>query len=133
MSDAGGSYEVTVFSEVLSRSRDVLASGASLLVTADLHAEGETLRITAQEIALLDQAVAEAGQGMRVWLQQTEAVDHIRTILTRSVGGRGRVVLVPQIDSVQDVEIILPGCFNVTPRLAQALMLVPGVGRVEEM
>jgi DNA polymerase-3 subunit alpha len=133
LSDAGGSYEVTVFSEVLSRSREVLASGASLLVTADLHAEGETLRITAQDIALLDQAVAEAGQGMRVWLQQTEAVDHIRMILTGSAGGRGRVVLVPQIDAAQDVEITLPGCFNVTPRLAQALMLVPGVGRVEEI
>jgi DNA polymerase-3 subunit alpha len=70
---------------------------------------------------------------MRVWLQQTEAVDHIRMILTGSAGGRGRVVLVPQIDAAQDVEITLPGCFNVTPRLAQALMLVPGVGRVEEI
>jgi DNA polymerase-3 subunit alpha len=133
LSDASGSFEVTVFSEVLSRARAVLASGASLLVTADIHAEGETVRITAQDIALLDQAVAEAGQGMRVWLQQTEAVDHIRTILTREAGGRGRVVLVPQIDATQDVEITLPGCFNVTPRLAQALLQIPGVGRVEEM
>jgi DNA polymerase-3 subunit alpha len=133
LSDAGGSFEVTIFSEVLSRAREALASGANLLVTADIRVEGETLRLTAQDVSLLDQAVAEAGQGMRVWLQQTEAVEHIRVLLTREGTGRGRVVLVPQIDESQNVEIILPGGFNVTPRLAQAVQLVPGVDRVEEI
>ena len=32
----------------------------------------------------------------------------------------------------QEVELALPGGFNVTPRLAQALKMVPGVERVEE-
>ena len=133
LSDAGGSFEVTLFSEVLARARELLSSGASLLVSADIHLEGESLRITAQEVSLLDSAVAEAGQGMRVWLQQTEAVGHIRTLLAREGAGRGRVVLVPRIDTAQDVEITLPGRFNVTPRLAEALQLVPGVQRVEEI
>jgi DNA polymerase-3 subunit alpha len=133
LSDAAGSFEVTMFSEVLARARDALASGANLLITADIRADGETLRLTAQDVTLLDQAVAAAGQGMRVWLQQTEAVEHIRNLLTSEVGGRGRVVLVPQIDAAQDVEITLPGGFNVTPRLAQAMLLLPGVGRVEEI
>jgi DNA polymerase-3 subunit alpha len=133
LSDAGGSFEVTVFSDVLSRVRDLLGSGATLLVSADLRTEGETLRITAQDVSLLDKAVADAGQGMRVWLRETEAVDHIRTVLTREGDGRGTVVLVPQIDVSQDVEITLPGRFNVTPRLAQALRLIPGVERVEEL
>ncbi len=133
LSDAGGSFEVTVFSEVLSRVRDLLASGSTLLVTADLRTEGEMMRLTAQDIGLLDKAVADAGQGMRVWLRQTEAVAHIRTILSREADGRGTVVLVPQIDVSQDVEITLPGRFNVTPHLAQALRMIPGVDRVEEL
>ena len=133
LSDGVGGFEVTVFSEVLSRSRDLIVAGAMLLVTADIRMEGESLRITAQEILPLDQAVAGAGAGMRVWLQQTEAVAHIRTILGREGRGRGRVVLVPRVGGTQDVEITLPGRFNVTPRLAQALKLVPGVQRVEEI
>jgi DNA polymerase-3 subunit alpha len=69
---------------------------------------------------------------MRVWLERTEAVPHIRAILGREQGGRGRVVLVPCVGG-PPVEIKLPGGFNVTPRLVQALKVVPGVQRVEEV
>ncbi|MCC6718958.1 MAG: DNA polymerase III subunit alpha, partial [Acetobacteraceae bacterium] len=133
LSDAGGSYEVTFFSETLGRARDLLVAGNVVVVTADLKLEGESLRITASDITALDQAAERAGGGMRVWLQQTEAVPHIRTLLAREGTGRGRVVLVPRLESAQDVEIILPGGFNVTPRLAQALKVLPGVERVEEL
>ena len=39
----------------------------------------------------------------------------------------------PQLDAGEDVEIALPGGFNVTPRLAQAMKILPGVERVEDM
>jgi DNA polymerase-3 subunit alpha len=133
LSDGGGSYEVTVFSEVLARARDLLTPGNSVLVTADVRMEGDNLRITAGDIAPLDQAARHAVAGMRMWLQSTEAVPHIRTLLEREGKGRGRVVLIPRIGSVQEVEIVLPGGFNVTPRLAQALKVLPGVERVEDI
>ncbi len=124
---------MTCFSEVLGRARDLLAAGHSVLVTADLRLEGETLRITAQDVVALDQAASQAGAGMRVWLQKTEAVAHIRALLEREGNGRGRVVLIPRLDAAQDVEIALPGGFNVTPRLAQALKVLPGVERIEDI
>jgi DNA polymerase-3 subunit alpha len=133
LSDGGGSYEVTCFSEVLARSRELLTAGNSLLVTAEIRLEGETLRITAQDVAPLDQAAAQAGAGMKIWLQQTEAVPHIRALLAREGKGRGRVILVPRLDAAQDVEITLPGGFNVSPRLAQALKILPGIDRVEDI
>ena len=42
-------------------------------------------------------------------------------------------LLVPRIDAAQDVEITLPGGFNVSPRLAQALKVLPGVERIEDL
>ena len=133
LSDASGSCEVTLFSEVLARSRDAVADGANLLVTAELRLEGEALRVTAQDVVLLDQAAAAAGASMRVWLRETAAVPHIRDLLGTAGSGKGRVVLVPRLGAEQSVEIALPGGFNVTPRLAQALKLLPGVEQVEEM
>ena len=143
LSDAAGSYEVTVFSEVLTRSRPVLAVGASVLITVDLKLEGEALRITAQDVMALDQAAANAGAGMRIWLRQTDkdqtdkdqtgGIAQIRALLNREGAGRGQVILVPRLEAAQSVEIALPGGFNVTPKLAQALKIVPGVERVEEI
>jgi DNA polymerase-3 subunit alpha len=132
LSDAAGSCEITLFSEVLSRARPLLATGAPLLVTADLKLEGDALRITAQDVTSLDQAAAAAGAGMRIWLARTEAVAHIRSILAREGAGRGRVSLVPMLEQ-QEVEITLPGGFAVTPRLRQALKMVSGVERVDEV
>ncbi len=133
LSDSAGSYEVTFFSETLGRCGDLLREGAPILVTVDLKQEGESLRITASNAVSLEQAAAEAGAGMRIWLNATAAVPHIRTILERGSKGRGRVVLVPRLDGAQDVEIALPGGFHVTPVLAETLKTVPGVEKVEEV
>ena len=73
-----GSCEVTCSARCWRRSRELLADGADVLVTADLRLEGEALRITAQDVAPLDQAAAQAGAAMRVWLRETAAVPHIR-------------------------------------------------------
>ncbi len=133
ISDASGSCEVTVFSEVLARARELVVSGTNLVVTADAQPQGETMRLTAQEIVALDQAAAGAGAAIRVWLEQTAAVPHIRDLLGREGGGKGRVILVPWVGDARSVEIAIPGGFNVTPRLTQALMSVAGVQRVEEV
>jgi DNA polymerase-3 subunit alpha len=133
LSDASGSCEVTLFSEVLGRAREMLKDGSNVLVTADLRLEGEALRITAQDVVPLDQAAAAVGASVRVWLGETAAVPHIRDLLGTAGSGKGRIVLVPRLGAQQSVEIALPGGFNVTPRLAQALKLLPGVEQVEEL
>ena len=51
LSDTDGSFEVTLFSEVLARSRELIGEGTPLLVTADLKREGDALRITANDVA----------------------------------------------------------------------------------
>jgi len=131
ISDTVGACEVTLFSEVLNRVRDVLVPGAPLLVTADVALEGDALRITAQEVISLDRAASEAGGAMRVWLRATEAVPHIGNVLAREKHGRGRVFLVPMLEG-QEIEIALPGHYAVTPRLRQALKMIPGVERVDD-
>jgi DNA polymerase-3 subunit alpha len=132
LSDSAGMFEVTAFSEVLARAREVLEPGRSVLVTADIRMEGEALRVTANDVMLLDQAASTVGGAIRIWLDRTEAVAHVRSLLQREGGGRGRVVLIPRLGGGQDVEIALPGGFNLSPRLAQAMKALPGVARVED-
>ena len=58
-----GSYEVTCFSEVLARARDLLAEGTAVLVTAEARLDGETLRLTAQDVEALEKAAQRVGAG----------------------------------------------------------------------
>jgi DNA polymerase-3 subunit alpha len=133
LSDAAGSCEVTFFSDVLTpQTREHLTAGAQVLVTATIRLEAEALRITAQDITSLERAAVEAGAGLRIWLKRTEAVPHIRNLLSREGRGRGRITLLPMLE-IQEVEIALPGAYAVTPKLRQALKLIPGVERVDEI
>jgi DNA polymerase-3 subunit alpha len=133
LSDIAGSFEVTLFSEVLNRVREFLSEGTALLVTADIKMEGESLRITATDVVLLDDAASKAGAGLKIWLDRTEALPHIRALLDREGKGRGRVILVPKTGLQRDLDIQLPGGFNVSPKLAQAMKMVPGVELVEDV
>jgi DNA polymerase-3 subunit alpha len=133
ISDASGACEVTLFAEVLGRARELIVNGSTVLINADLRQDGEALRITAQDVTALDQAAAGAGTATRIWLSETASVPHIRDLLGRGGHGKGRVILLPRLGTMQSVEIALPGGFNVTPRLAQALKALPGVDQVEEL
>ena len=133
MSDQQGAYEVTFFSELLAKAGDHLAEGTALLLTTEARLDGETLRLTAQDVEPLEKAASGVASGIKLWLEQSAAVPNIRTLLEREGKGRGRVVLVPVTGPGQEVEIALPGLFNVSPRLMQAMKVLPGVADVQEL
>src|SRR3984893_8639994 len=68
MSDPSGTFEVTLFSEILSESRALVDSGQPLVATVDVRSEKDSLRLTAQKIEPLDTVVAHAAAGLRVFL-----------------------------------------------------------------
>jgi len=130
LSDATGSTEVTLFSEVLLKNRPLLTEGTAILVTTEARMEGETLRLTAQAVEALDKAAAGVGQMLRLWIEDAAAVEPIREMLKREGPGKGRVILIPRLGAGQELEVALPGAWNVSPRLAQAIKVVPGVSEV---
>ena len=132
LSDMQGNIEVTLFSEVLNRSRDLLADGTPLLVTADTKIDGETLRLTASDITLLDNATRTVGAGLKIWLDREDAIPSLKALFDREGRGKGCIILVPKTGIQRRLEMRLPGGFNVSPRLAQAAKLVPGVELVED-
>ncbi|HXP29628.1 MAG TPA: OB-fold nucleic acid binding domain-containing protein, partial [Stellaceae bacterium] len=133
MSDTSGVFEVMVFAEVLAQSRQLLDSGQPLLVTADVRAEEETLRLTAQRFEPLDRVVAEAAAGLKVVLGEIEALSPLKQLIARQSGGRGRVTLVIPVAAAREVEIALPGGFKISPAVRQAARALPGVLDVQEV
>jgi len=133
LSDQTGGFEVTFFSEILATSRELLTEGTMLLVTVELRMDGESLRITALDAEPLDRAAANAGSGIRITLDRIEAVASLRALLEREGRGKGRVLVSPRVPSNARLDIALPGGFNVSPRLAQAVKMIQGITEVAEL
>jgi DNA polymerase-3 subunit alpha len=132
MSDATGTFEVTLFSEVLAQVRDLLESGKPLLVTVDIRADDDALRLTAQRIEPLDKIVAQAAAGLKVVLGEAAALAAFKSLLLGEAGGRGHVNVVVPLPT-REVEIALPGGFRIGPQVLSAVQRLPGVLSVQEI
>ncbi len=132
MSDPTGTYEVTLFSEILREARGLLDSGQPLVVTVDVRSEEESLRLTAQKIEPLDTVVALAAAGLRVFVGEARALSSLKSVIAREAGGRGRVTVVLDLPA-REVEIAIPGGFKVGPQTRAAVKSLPGIIDVHDI
>ena len=122
-SDATGSFEVTVFSDLLNATRDILEAGQALLVEVD--AQGGTvgpdggvaeIRYIARSFEKLSDVAARTAKGIKIKLYDGGAVPEIQKQLASATTGRGKVMLSLDLDD-EIAEIELPGAWLLTDAL----------------
>ncbi|MEK9685641.1 MAG: DNA polymerase III subunit alpha, partial [Rhodospirillaceae bacterium] len=112
ISGSSGVFEVVLFSELLSQSRDLLEPGKVILLTCEVRGDDrEGLRLTAVAIEDLDAAIARSGSGLKIHVAEREAFVRIHETIKRAKSGRSQVSLVMNVDQDQVVEVSLPGTF----------------------
>jgi len=137
LSDSSGIYEVTVFSDALAQSRDLLddavETNAPVLVNADVRIEdGESVRLLVRSFATLDSAAARSIRGFRIFLGGEEAIGPLHGLLDREQGGHGTVDLVVPWGE-REVEVRLRTTLPTAPAVHQAIKSIPGIVHVEEV
>jgi DNA polymerase III subunit alpha len=131
LSDMTGMFEVMVFSEVLVASRPFLEAGKSVLITVAADWIDEELKLRALSIADLDKAAADAGEGLKIFLEDTRPLGAIAGQLKQS--GKGLVTLVVPASEGREVEIKLAQRQQVSAALKSAIKSMPGVAMVESV
>ncbi|HEX4636637.1 MAG TPA: DNA polymerase III subunit alpha, partial [Rhizomicrobium sp.] len=124
-SDPTGMFEVMLFPEVLAASRPLLEAGKSLLITASAEWDGDELKLRAASILDLDQAAAQAGEGMTVRLSDTASLGQLAAELVQT--GKGLVNIVVPAGAGEEVEIELKKRIAVTATLRSRIAALPGV------
>ncbi|MBI5120607.1 MAG: DNA polymerase III subunit alpha [Rhodospirillales bacterium] len=132
VSDMTGTFEVTLFSEVLAASRDLLESGQPLLLTVDARMDEDQIKLLAQEISALDQAAAKTSGGIKVYFADSAPVAELKALLAREPRGKGRVILVPQTEQ-GEVEMLLKGNYALSPGLLSSLRALQGIRELREI
>ena len=127
LSDTSGIYEVILFSEVLSASRDLLASGQPLLLTVESRQDGEGVRLSAQRIEPLEPTLNRSSMELTIFLQDPTPLQHLRELLKSQAKGQGKVRLVLRLDRGQEAEVALPGGYELSLPVRQAIKAISGV------
>ena len=136
-SEPTGQFEAVIFSETLAASRHLLEPGTAVLVTVEGERDGDALKLRAQSIQSLDEATEGLQRGLRVVLdgrafQANGCIDELKAML--KPGGKGIVCLSMMLeDRRREVEIAMPGRFDISPAQKGAISTVPGVLEVVDI
>jgi DNA polymerase-3 subunit alpha len=128
-SDPTGMFEIMLFPEVLAASRPLLEAGKSLLISASAEWDGDDLKLRAASILDLDQAAAQAGEGMVVRLSDASSLGQLAAEFGQA--GKGLVNIVVPGSAGEEVEIELKKRIAVTATLRSRIAALPGVMSVE--
>jgi DNA polymerase-3 subunit alpha len=148
LSDPSGHYEAVIFAEGLAQYRDALEPGKAVVLFLTAEAQGDEVRARIQTAEPLDRAAEKIQKGLRVFVRTPAPIESVKLRLQQARNGNGRngsssrgpsapsasgegevcmVLLLPEAE----VEVRLPGRFNVSPQIAGAIKAVPGVVTVE--
>ncbi len=131
-SDQSGAFELTVFSELLGSKRNLLEAGQAILASADGRLDGEQVKLTAQTVEKLDDAVANAAAGLRIELSDPAALEPLRKAL-EGKRGRSRVTLVVPMTADTEAEVTLRETYSIAAGLRDTIGGLPGIAQVEEI
>lgn len=91
LSDAHGVFEVAVFSEVFSRSRDFLTPGTAIHVSAIIRFDGDDFRINCQTIEPLEKMTQGSSQAITIHIDNRIKIPVFAAILKRIPEGPSRL------------------------------------------
>lgn len=133
-SDVSGSFEFTVFSDGLSRYKELLKSNRPLLitVTAEYEEGNEEPRMILQHAQYLDDVISETAGGIMIVLDNEKAIPEVRNLIDGLSLGRSRILLTVLTDK-WEVEISCEKMYTLTSEVLEALSKIRGVSEVQEL
>ena len=90
------------------------------------------MKLTAQTVEKLDDAVANAAAGLRIELSDPAALEPLRKAL-EGKRGRSRVTLVVPVTADTEAEVTLRETYSIAAGLRDAIGGLPGIAQVEEI
>jgi DNA polymerase III subunit alpha len=133
LSDPGGVFEVTMFSELLAASRELLGSGKPLMISADARVEEDSIKLLGQSVQALDDAVAHAAAGLKIAISDVAALKPLAAAIAGERKGRGRIAIVVDLGGDGEVEITLPGAYQIAAQTRAKVQDLPGITEVQEL
>src|SRR5690606_17794478 len=130
MSDPSRVYEVTLFSELLHSSREILEPGQALLLSVDAEMREDQMRLTATRIEKLDEALEHKINRIEIHLSDSTPVAKLNELLSK---GQSEIGLFVELEDGRVVEMSIPGRWGLDVQARNILRSEPGISGILEI
>jgi len=134
LSDPTGEYEVLFPPEALRRHRDLLEPGTAIVLKVRAKASDGEVRFFGDDARPLERAIEQVAAGLRIHVSPAvAALDALKARLKPAPSGGGEVMFVAAFAGGREVELKLPGRYQLDPAVRGALKIAPGVAALEDV
>ena len=131
LSDDTGTFEVTMFSEVLATARELMDGGTPMLLTLEAQLEQEKVRLLVTRVDSLEKAIAAKVRNLKLRVDTALPMDEFRDLMMADGRGKGRIVVITRSNG-HEVEVALPGTYAIQPKTLAGLKNIPGIADIRE-
>jgi len=129
--DATGSFEVMMWSEVLSASRELLNGESAVLLTLDAQLENGKVRLLTTRVDDLEKAAAARVRNLELHITPELAIGDLSGLLTADGRGNGKIVLVTRQNG-HYIHVALGERYAIQPKTLSGLRQMHGVADIRE-
>ena len=133
LSDSSGVYEVTLFSDLLSASKEFLQAGETLLLSVTAESREDQIRFTAQSIQPLDQTLEKRTDKIHVFIDESHPVQKLKEFIDIEGAGPSQIILHLPTKSGRMCEICLQGRYTLSTQARNILRGENGVLDIHEI
>ncbi|SVC72651.1 uncharacterized protein METZ01_LOCUS325505, partial [marine metagenome] len=125
LSDPSGSFEVAYFQAAYSAARELLEPGRFLLVQANIRADGQIIKLTAQSTDDLEVRATGRMKGLEIHFSENTSLAPLRSILDRQGIGPGQILFVIKTPQRGHVEVGLKERYTLSPAVRAEIDALP--------
>jgi len=140
LSDFTGNFEVTLFADVLEKSRNNLDSGARVILTVEASFEGEQLKLLCRSVTNIDEAIStDTSHGIKIFVEDTKVLPSLISVLgqaseNRKIVSKGPIHLCLISSGLPgEVELDTGLTCDTSPQIRGAIKSLDGVLDVQEI
>jgi DNA polymerase-3 subunit alpha len=138
LTDPNNQFEITVFSELLFKARDILVPGNSILVEIETQRNSDNFRLLASKLSLLNETPKSINSEekcayLRVYIDKSDAIVSIKENLIQEGDTEISICLFLDNDSNFETELSLGKNFLINSSIIESIKNIDGVSKIEEI
>ena len=133
LTDSDGPFEITIFSNLLSRVRDQIIPGISVIIDVEIQREKNNNRLLTNSIISISEFSSQTLRCIKIYVDDPQSLKTIKSRLNQPGKAEVSICFLSILDEAYRVELSIGNKFYIDPSIVNSIKDIEGVSKIEEI